>query len=99
MYDEFADVKSIDRVSVDDRTAVTGGNDEGNLTLKNIFQGAYKIFGENLKTTLIQKASEMPEVQEAIEQEKLKVGKNITWQIMPFVLIVGVLAFLIARFK
>ena len=102
MYEDIYSVKSGDQVSADERTAVSpssSGNGEGNLTLKNIFKGVYSIFGETLKETLIQKASESPAVQQAIEEEKVKAGKNITWQIMPFVLIGAVVAVLIARFK
>jgi len=68
------------------------------ITLKSIFQGAYGIFGEGIKQALFQKASELPEVQEAIAEKKVEAGKEATWQVFPFVLIVLAAVFLIKKF-
>jgi len=74
-------------------------NDKQNgLTLKKIFQGAYEIFGEGIKQTLFQKASELPEVKEAIAEKKIEAGKAVTWQVFPFLLIALAVVFLIKRF-
>lgn len=69
------------------------------IDFKAFFKDSADFLFNTFKNSLIERASQTKEVQDEVERQKVIAGKNILWQIFPFVVIGSLAVILIARFK
>ena len=68
------------------------GTKPGKIDVGEVFKKTLAVGLDLLKQAAIQKGSEIPAVQKAVEEQKVVAGKNILWKYFPFA-ILGVMGF------
>lgn len=69
------------------------------IDFEKAFGGIWNTFKQVLGQTIVQQGSQIPQIQEEVEKQKVVAGKNILWQYFPAMLIGTLMIFAIAKFK
>ena len=64
----------------------------GRIDVGEVFKKTLNFGFDVLKQMVIQKGSEIPAVQKAVEEQKVVAGKNVLWKYFPYA-ILGVMGF------
>ena len=75
------------------------GYTTGKINVGDMFKKGLEAALGTIGQAVIQKGSEIPAVQKAVDEQKISAGKNILWKFFPYAILVGVGIFMISKVK